>query len=86
MIALTVLKLCSVAIEEGLCHYFSYSNTCFLKLFDTAQKYKSSLCIREAAQLRTVAAGVSLCVVARCGTRRPAMATNTGRWRKSEYT
>ena len=37
--------------------------------------HKSSQFIRVAAQLRTVAAGVSLRVVASCGARRPAMAT-----------
>ena len=47
---------------------------------------KSSQCIRVAAQLRTVAAGVSLRVVARCGARRPAMATMLVRGRKAEYT
>ena len=40
----------------------------------------------RAAQLRTVAAGVSLRVVARCGARRPAMATMLVRGRKAEYT
>ena len=44
--------------------------------------------IRVAAQLRTVAAGVSLHarVVARCGARCPAMATMHVRRRKAEYT
>ena len=35
---------------------------------------RASQCIRVAAQLRTVVAGVSLRVVARCGERRSAMA------------
>ena len=49
-------------------------------------RYKSSQCSREAAQLRTVAAGVSLRVVARCGARRSAMATMHVRGRKAEST
>ena len=43
-------------------------------------------CIRVAAQLRTVVVGVSLHVVARCGARRPAIATMHVRGRKAEYT
>ena len=39
----------------------------------------------SAAQIRTIAAGVSLRVVARCGARRPAMATMLVRGRKAEY-
>ena len=45
-----------------------------------------SQCIRVAALLRTVAAGVSLRVVARCGAHHPAMATMHVRGRKTEYT
>ena len=39
-------------------------------------RYKSSQCIRVAAHLRTVAAAVSLRVVARCGARHPAIGDN----------